>query len=120
MKLKVLALSLLVCSAPTLAQTDKGTFVTDSYKPVVMTQRNQMVAQCVRAMQSRWPKAARLMLDTRGRLRQEANGRVFSAGGYVWRSGERVRVEHDCVSYDGREDVALAVNIADEELFAAN
>ena len=79
--------------------------------------KNEAVAECVRQIEQYWPQAAKLMLRHRAQVAKRGDERVLRISGWVWRSGERALVQHECGVAQGAV-VALKVYAPDGDLIA--
>ena len=112
----LLASALAVTGSSALA----GVLVTDSHSPRVLTKKNQLIQNCVTAIQEHWEQKDGLVLRQRARYGKTADGtRVITVAGTVWRNGVRADVSHQCSDRPGPNRLALHVRY-DGQLAAVN
>ncbi len=106
----------------TPAFAEPGLTVSSSYKGVPMSQRFEVAASCVRAIETMWRNGRgdpKLMLKNRARVRTENDRRIFTIDGWVWAKNKRKLVSHECWVADATDVVALSHTFPHDVRFAA-
>lgn len=84
-----------------------------STTPTGNSPKNQAIAQCIDAIQGYHATEARLFLNNKASYAEVEGERVLNVNGWVWKSGERVKVSHQCTTRSSRQ-VAINVIFAEE------
>ena len=92
-----------------------GVLVNDSHMPRILSNKNQLVEDCVQAIHKHWSSDAGLVLKQRARFGTTADGvRVVTVDGFVWQDGERAGVSHQCSDRLGPNRLALNVQFENQ------
>ncbi len=92
-----------------------GVLVNDSHMPRALSNKNQLVEDCVQAIHNHWNSDAGLVLKHRARYGQTADGvRVVTVDGFVWQDGKRASVSHQCSDRQGPNRLALNVQFENQ------